>query len=214
MVSVFKNPEILTLAKELIAAVEFCSLQGWTPATSSNFSVRSPAMDGFIITQSGVNKNKLSIEDLMWVDSHGKTVEPRGAKPSAETGIHQELYNDPEVHCVLHTHSPLATALSLRFSKEGFIEFSGYEVLKALPHTSTHETTSRLPIVSNSQSMEEIWGQWLEGRKYASESTVGFLIAGHGLYTWGKDIKSALRHIEAYEFLMSCYFHELQLSNL
>ncbi len=29
----------------------------------------------------------------------------------------------------------------------------------------------------------------------------GFLLAGHGLYTWGCDLEEARRHVEIYEFL-------------
>jgi len=30
----------------------------------------------------------------------------------------------------------------------------------------------------------------------------GFLLAGHGLYAWGKDVAEARRHIEIFEFLL------------
>jgi ribulose-5-phosphate 4-epimerase/fuculose-1-phosphate aldolase len=32
----------------------------------------------------------------------------------------------------------------------------------------------------------------------------GFLIARHGLYTWGRDLAEARRHIEIFEFLFEC----------
>jgi len=32
----------------------------------------------------------------------------------------------------------------------------------------------------------------------------GFLLAGHGLYVWGKDIPTAKRHLEVFEFLLQC----------
>jgi methylthioribulose-1-phosphate dehydratase len=32
--------------------------------------------------------------------------------------------------------------------------------------------------------------------------THGFLLRGHGLYTWGDDIAQARRHIEIFEFLL------------
>jgi methylthioribulose-1-phosphate dehydratase len=34
--------------------------------------------------------------------------------------------------------------------------------------------------------------------------THGFLLAGHGLYTWGATVSEALRHAEAFDFLFSC----------
>ena len=30
---------------------------------------------------------------------------------------------------------------------------------------------------------------------------VGYLIAGHGIYTWGRDLTECLRHLEAIEYL-------------
>ena len=39
----------------------------------------------------------------------------------------------------------------------------------------------------------------------------GYLIDGHGLYTWGSDMAEARRHLEAFEFLLDC---ELDLRRL
>ena len=39
----------------------------------------------------------------------------------------------------------------------------------------------------------------------------GYLIDGHGLYAWGRDMAEARRHIEAFEFLLAC---ELDLRRL
>jgi methylthioribulose-1-phosphate dehydratase len=41
--------------------------------------------------------------------------------------------------------------------------------------------------------------------------THGFLIRGHGLYTWGKDVFSARRHVEIYEFLFECLIRKMSL---
>ena len=39
----------------------------------------------------------------------------------------------------------------------------------------------------------------------------GYLIAGHGLYAWGRDISEARRHLDAFEFMLGC---ELELRRL
>ena len=39
----------------------------------------------------------------------------------------------------------------------------------------------------------------------------GYLIDGHGLYAWGRDMAEARRHLEAFEFLLGC---ELELRKL
>jgi len=35
-----------------------------------------------------------------------------------------------------------------------------------------------------------------------------YLIAGHGVYTWGEDVADAARHLEAIDFLLNCYLLE------
>jgi methylthioribulose-1-phosphate dehydratase len=45
-----------------------------------------------------------------------------------------------------------------------------------------------------------------------SNATVhGYLIGGHGFYTWGESVDAALRHVEAFEFLFEC---ELRMRGL
>jgi methylthioribulose-1-phosphate dehydratase len=39
----------------------------------------------------------------------------------------------------------------------------------------------------------------------------GYLIDGHGLYAWGRDMAEARRHLDAFEFLLGC---ELDLRRL
>ena len=36
----------------------------------------------------------------------------------------------------------------------------------------------------------------------------GFLIAGHGLYAWGRDVAEARRHVEGFDFLFECVWQE------
>lgn len=196
----------LQLADELLEAIWFFNKKGWSPATSTNYSVRSETKNHYIISRSGVDKSKFQSSDLILIDSQGMVLPPfdkPGIKSSAETEIHTALYElFPEVNCVLHTHSVLGTVLSLANEKKKELVFEGYEILKGLEGNTTHELIEYLPIVPNSQDMGVI-NQSMHG-KFTS-NTHGFLIAGHGLYTWGKDIATAKRHIETYEFLFECY---------
>ena len=197
----------LNLAQELLDAIQFFNKKAWSPATSTNYSVRSEDPEAFIISRSGVDKSLFSLSDLILINAQGEVKPPfnrPGVKSSAETEIHTHLYKKfPDVKCVLHTHSVLGTVLSLSQQKEGEIVFDGYEILKGLEGNLTHELKEVLPIVPNSQAMPDILNSMEE--RYG-QNTHGFLIAGHGLYTWGKDIATAKRHIETYEFLFECYF--------
>jgi methylthioribulose-1-phosphate dehydratase len=194
------------LAEDLLESIQFFNKKGWSPATSTNYSVRSENKNEYIISRSGVDKSRFSLEDLILINPRGEVLPPfagPGIKSSAETEIHTALYEQfPEVNCVLHTHSVLGTVLSLSHLPEKQIVFEGYEILKGLEGNSTHELRETLPIVPNSQTMSEILGE-MEG--HFNNDVHGFLIAGHGLYTWGKDISTAKRHIETYEFLFECY---------
>jgi methylthioribulose-1-phosphate dehydratase len=196
----------LKLAEELVEAIWFFNKKGWSPATSTNYSVRSENSGQYIISRSGVDKSKFKQSDLILINSQGEVLPPsnqRGVKSSAETEIHTALYElFPEVNCVLHTHSVLGTVLSQTHLQEEKIVFEGFEILKGLEGNSTHDLTEVLPIVPNSQVMSEILHD-MKGR--FTRDIHGFLIAGHGLYTWGKDIASAKRHIETFEFLFECY---------
>ena len=196
----------LKLAEELMETICFFSHKGWTPATSTNYSVRSAEnKNQYIITRSGVDKSKFKLSDLILIDSEREILSPfnrPGIKSSAETQIHTEIYKRfPEINCVLHTHSALGTVLSHMMVKEKELVFEGLELLKGLEGNMTHELKIKLPIVPNSQDIEEI----LLNMENRYENTHGFLIGGHGLYSWGKDIASAKRHIETYEFLFECY---------
>jgi methylthioribulose-1-phosphate dehydratase len=202
------NGKNRALAQELVETIRFFNNKGWSPATSTNYSVRSENEHEYIISRSGVDKSQFSLEDLIIIDSQGIILEAftgPGIKSSAETEIHTALYEKfPEVKCVLHTHSLLGTMLSQTMLKEGQIKFNDLEIIKGLEGNKTHDMEEILPIVPNSQEMSEILND-MESHFEKKTNLHGFLIAGHGLYTWGKDIASAKRHIETFEFLFECY---------
>jgi methylthioribulose-1-phosphate dehydratase len=182
---------------------------GLTPATSSNFSMRLDA-DHLAITISGRDKGALTADDIMVVDRDGKAV-GTAARPSAETLLHTQIYaRFPEANAVLHTHSRTQTVASRLYSKEGVIRFEGYELQKAIAGHTTHESQLDLPVFPNTQHMPELVAKvdtWID----AGKPLYGYLIDGHGIYTWGRDMAETERHIEAFEFLLNC---ELDLRRL
>ncbi len=195
-------------ADEMIANARELSDAGWTPATSSNFSSR---LDGrhAAITVSGRDKGKLTQSDIMVVDLEGKAV-GSDRRPSAETLLHTQLYKRfPEIGCVLHTHSQAQTVASRLYSGAGRMHLEGYELLKAFAGNDTHETHIDLPVLPNSQDMHTLAAQ--VDALLDTQSMWGYLIDGHGLYAWGRDMAEARRHLDAFEFLLNC---ELELRKL
>lgn len=196
------------LAGELIVNIRELAQAGWTPATSSNFSRRLDDRHAEI-TVSGRDKGRLKEDDIMVVDFDGAAV-GSDHRPSAETRLHTQLYRRfPDIGCILHTHSPTQTIASRLFADAGHVRLEGYELLKAFAGNQTHEMSVDVPVLPNSQDMTELSAQ-VEALLDAGPMW-GYLIDGHGLYAWGRDMAEARRHLEAFEFLLHC---ELELRRL
>jgi len=195
-------------ASALISNVRELAQAGWTPATSSNFSLRLDQAHA-AITVSGRDKGRLVEDDIMVVDLDGRAV-GRPLKPSAETLLHTQLYRRfPGVGCVLHTHSRTQTVASRLYAPQGHLRLEGYELLKAFEGNTTHETAIDVPVFANTQDMGVLSAQ--VDALLDRQPLWGYLIDGHGLYAWGRDMAQARRHLEAFEFLLGC---ELELRRL
>jgi methylthioribulose-1-phosphate dehydratase len=187
-------------AADLIGVGHFCFSRGWLPATSGNLSARLDA-SRIAITVSGRHKGELDVSGIMAMDVDG-TILTAGCRPSAETELHLMLYrHDPNIGAVLHTHSVNATVLS-RLAGDALV-LRDYEVLKALPGIETHETRLVLPVFANDQDIARL-AREVERALECTSDLPGYLIAGHGLYTWGSNVADARRRIEAFEFLLEC----------
>jgi len=186
-------------ALELIDVTRALAARGFTPATSSNFSQRLDERHA-IITVSGRDKGRLTEADFMAVDMDGHSV-ASDHRPSAETLLHTQLYrHDDDIGCVLHTHSHNQTVASRLFAEHGQVRLAGYELLKAFAGLRTHETALDVPVLPNSQDMGELTRGVAE--RMRAGPLYGYLIDGHGLYTWGRDAAEAMRHLEAFDFLL------------
>ncbi|MEI7038164.1 methylthioribulose 1-phosphate dehydratase [Fulvimonas yonginensis] len=190
------------------AARELAAL-GWTPATSSNFSMRVND-ELAAITISGRDKGRLGREDIMLVDMAGHAV-GTPSRPSAETALHTQVYRRlPHAQVVLHTHSRTQSVASRLFAQAGLIRLEGWELQKAITGYTTHDSVLEVPVFPNTQHMPELVARvdaWLD----AGRPLHAYLIDGHGIYTWGADMAEARRHLEALEFLLGC---ELDLRRL
>jgi methylthioribulose-1-phosphate dehydratase len=185
------------LAAELVEVVHRLHAQGLAQGTGGNFSAVSG--DHLVMTPSGVDKGRLRTEQLVVVDGAGELVAGTG-KPSAETAIHVQIVASRGARAVLHVHSVWNTLLSQRYAADAGIAITGLEMLKGLAGVTSHEHVERVPILANSQDMPAVAAS--VAAMLASEPAChGFLLAGHGLYTWGSDLAEAQRHVEIFEFL-------------
>jgi methylthioribulose-1-phosphate dehydratase len=200
------DPELLK--KEIVRISHLFYQRGWSLATSSNFSCRISS-DRILITASGKDKGALTVADILEMTVDGATRSE--LKPSAESSLHCSLYRfDPDIGAVLHTHSVFSTVVSSLPDVKAPLAIQHYEMLKAFDGIETHRHTELIAIFPNEQDMN-VLSKNVVGYLETNRNSHGFLIAGHGLYTWGKDLEQALHHHEAFEFLLECEYRKMCL---
>ena len=189
--------------------------RGWSVGTSSNYSaVLNNDPVELIVTASGKDKGRLEQGDFVHIGADGSPIEPGQPKSSAETMLHVVLGEQLNVGSILHTHSVWGTLLSDHFFAEQGFEIAGFEMLKGLEGIKTHQHSHWVPIFENTQDIP-VLAEQVRQRLADPQSpmTHGFLIRNHGLYTWGKDVFSARRHIEIYEFLFEVVARKIGMAS-
>ena len=193
-----RSSELETFLAELGRS---CYARGWTLGTSGNFSAvvsREPLV--LTITATGVDKGSLLPDQFLRVDASGEVLEGSG-QPSAETALHLVVAKVRRASAVVHTHSVWSTIVSELSVRQQGLWIEGYEMLKGLEGVESHLHREWLPIVENDQDMTRLSGV-IETTLADCQGAHGFLLRGHGLYTWGKTLEQAKRHLEILEFLL------------
>jgi methylthioribulose-1-phosphate dehydratase len=190
-----------SLAGLLAAAGRDFYGRGWVLGTSGNFSaVAGTDPLRLFVTASGVDKGALTPAHILEIDERGGVTRGRG-RPSDEARLHLTVVRLRGAGAVLHTHSVWSTLLSEAFAREGRLLVEGFEMLKGLAGVRTHEHREALPIIENSQDMD-VLARSLEEALEKHPEAHGVLLRRHGLYTWGRDLAEARRHVEILEFLL------------
>jgi methylthioribulose-1-phosphate dehydratase len=188
----------------VIAAGRSASARHWVPATSGNFSVRT-GRGHIAITRSGVDKGTLLPGDIL-IQPLDQPLLPGS---SAEASLHVRLYQDnPEIGAIFHVHSLYATVIARAHAGDGVVYLAGWELQKALSGVTSHETIVEVPVFDNDQDTAALAIR--VAKRLAAPAAPGhicapgYLLAGHGLYAWGRSAQDAARHLEALEVL----FHQ------
>jgi methylthioribulose-1-phosphate dehydratase len=187
-------------AKELAELGRRLYARGWALGTSGNFSAiisRRPLR--LAITGSGHDKRTLRPSHILAVNADGKLL-GRGGRPSAETLLHITIAQARDAGAVVHTHSVYSTVLSDVHGDAGGFQIQGYEMLKGLEGVASHEHREWIPILENDQDMPRLAAA-LDKTLGAHPAAHAVLLRRHGLYTWGKTLAEAERHVEILEFL-------------
>jgi methylthioribulose-1-phosphate dehydratase len=199
--AIVEKDEVATAIDAVIAAGRYAAARQWVPATSGNFSVRVDA-EHIAITRSGVDKGALAPSDIL-IQS---ILAPLLPGSSAEAALHVRQYADhSDVSAIFHIHGPYSSVIGQAHLPEGAVHLTGWELQKAFSGIITHEATVEVPVFANDQDIDalaaRVSARLNEPAPSSRSRAPGYLLAGHGLYAWGRTPRDAKRHLEAFEAL-------------
>jgi len=100
---------------DLVAALRWAERLGYSEGVCNHFSLALPGKRGeFLINPQGLHWSELTPADLIVVDAAGNKVEGKYSVEPTAFFIHGCIHRaNPRALCVLHTHMPFATALTI-----------------------------------------------------------------------------------------------------
>lgn len=205
---------MINTLQDFVELIHWVHAQGWSPATSTNYSLRHPLESKQVyLSSSGIDKANFLPEHFLLMSVEGQLQAGfEHLTPSAETAIHLMLYQQTDCHVVLHTHSKADTLLSRLKAKAKQVLLKDYELLKGFRNIDSHDAEIIIPIFDNDQDIAALSQKMAEYLANNSDCQA-MLINSHGLYVWGRSLAEAKRHLEVCQFLFDCELELLRLSN-
>ncbi|MFJ8064337.1 methylthioribulose 1-phosphate dehydratase [Psychrobacillus sp. NPDC096426] len=196
--------------EELADIKDELAARDWFMGTSGNLAIKvSNHPLHFLVTASGKDKKKRTMEDFLLVDTNGLPVEKTDLKPSAETLLHCAIYDKTSAGCSLHVHTVANNVISEIYGDEGKIDFQGQELIKAFGLWEEDALLS-IPIIPNHAHIPSLAEEFCY-HIHADKGAV--LIRNHGITVWGKDVFEAKKLLEACEFLFQYQLALLQITS-
>jgi methylthioribulose-1-phosphate dehydratase len=185
----------------LIAHARSFYERGWMLGTAGNLSARQPN-GSFWITASGCSKGELTSDQFVQMSLDGQLLyQPvPTSTPSAETSIHQAVYQlFPDVTVCYHVHSVFANLVS-RLTGADFIELPPIEMLKGLGIWDANSTVN-LALFANHLQVPQIGAEMLTRFGEKPPQIPACLIRDHGVTVWGTSLKEVRNRVEVMEFI-------------
>jgi len=106
---------VRSLRVDLACALRWAVRYGLHEGVCNHFSVRVAGLEErFLINPQGLHWSEISAGDLLLVDADGRLIEGRHTIEPTAFFIHSRIHLAlPDATCVLHTHMPYATALTV-----------------------------------------------------------------------------------------------------
>ena len=178
--------------------------------TFGNASAIDRAKGVFAIKPSGVDYEKLIVDEMVLIDLDGRRLE-NGLNPSSDTPTHRRLFLEfPEIGGVVHTHSSCAVA----FAQAG-------RPIPIFGTTHADYFNGDIP-VTRKMTTEEIGGGAYEWETAAvivetfkgldPVEFPGVLVNRHGPFSWGPTVAKAVEAAVAMEAIAHMALMSLQLA--
>jgi len=113
---------------DLAAALRWAARLGLNEGVCNHFSLEL-APDRYLINPQGMHWGEVSAGDILLIDGAGNIIDGRHALEPTAFFIHSHIHQaNPHAKCVMHTHMPFATALTL--VAEGRVEWCNQNALR------------------------------------------------------------------------------------
>lgn len=172
---------------------------GWVSGTGGGVSIRQG--ERVYMAPSGVQKERLSIDDLFAVDTEGEILEPPkdpALRLSACAPLFLNAFRLRDAGAVLHSHSLNAMLATLTTDGDVF-RVTHLEMMKGIRGTGFHDTLE-VPIIDNTAHECDLADAMADAiRGFPGSDAV--LVRRHGVYVWGKDWIQAKTQAECYDYL-------------
>ena len=188
------------IKKQVIVTAQKAQREGLCKHKSGNVSVYDPDSGYFCITPSGVDREKLTVQDICVLDLDLNKLE--GGKPSSESMMHAACYRvRDDIRAVVHTHSRMATAFAV--------------CNKPVP-----ATVFEMFVFRTEDACIPVAPYERPGTRELAEQVAG-VIAGndmalmerHGAIAVGKSAEEALLAAHYIEEFSELYYYTLQIGN-
>ena len=178
-----------SLREAVIAAARSLHKHQLGVGTAGNVSARIE--QGYLITPTGMDYEAVAPADIVSMDMRGNRAKGN-LKPSSEWRFHQDIYAErTDIHAIVHTHSPCATALSCTRQ-----DLPAFHYLVAGAGGSSIRCAEYATYGTQELSNHALAA--LAGRQAC-------LLANHGVIALGKDVDSAFKMAQLVEELAKQY---------
>jgi len=161
---------------DMAAALRWAARLGLNEGVCNHFSLEV-AEDRYLINPQGLHWSEVGARDILLIDGSGRALEGRHSLEPTAFFIHSWIHRlNPHARCVLHTHMPYATALTL--VEGGRLEWCNQNTLRFRGRVAYDDTYNGLALDD------------AEGRRIASQMAGAdvLFMASHGVTVVGPTV--------------------------